>query len=68
MISTFPTRVATAATEIRIARAVLSVIAAPFYVVGYLVAFVVCVFVWCIAAIQVGYSDGRKRKLTDGVS
>lgn len=68
MIATFPTRVATAATEIRIARALLSVIAAPFYAVGYIIAFLVCVVVWCIAACQVGYQDGRKRKVTDGVS
>ena len=66
MIATFPTSVAAAATEIRIARVVLSVIASPFWALGYLVAFVVCVFVWCLAAIQVGYQDGRKRKLTDG--
>ena len=57
-------RVAQAATEIRIARIVLSIIAAPFYVLGYLVAFIVCVVVWCVAAAQVGYTDGRKRKVT----
>lgn len=66
MITTFPTRVAQQAAEVRIARIVLSVIASPFWLLGYLVAFVVCVFVWCIAAIQVGYQDGRKRKVADG--
>ena len=62
MIATFPTRVAAAAQEVRIARVLLSVIAAPFWAVGYLVAFIVCVVVWCVAACQVGYQDGRKRK------
>lgn len=65
MTATFAGRVATKAAEVKIARILLSIVAAPFWVLGYLVAFVVCVVLWCIAAAQVGYSDGRRRKVSD---
>lgn len=66
MTATFAGRVATKAADVKIARIVLSIFASPFWLLGYLVAFVVCVVVWCVAAAQVGYTDGRKRKVNDG--
>ena len=61
MASTFTTRVAAKAAEVRPARAALSVLAAPFYVVGWLLGLVFVVLVWCWAAAQVGFGDARTR-------
>ena len=54
-------RVQSQAAEVRVLRVVLSVLAAPFYVVGLLVAVLWVAVTWCIAAAQVGFGDVRKR-------
>jgi hypothetical protein len=56
-------RVAAAAQNVRLLKIVLSVAAFPFWLLGLAAGVVVTGVVWCIAAVQVGYSDVRK---TDG--
>lgn len=60
----FVDRVGVQAQQIRPLRAVLSVLAAPFYAVGFLVGLVVVVAVWVWAAAQVGFGDARRREET----
>jgi hypothetical protein len=57
----YPERVAAKAVEVKLARVLLSVLAAPFYVLGWVVALLVVVVMWCVAAVQVGFADGRRR-------
>lgn len=54
-------RIQTAATEVRLIRVLLSILAAPFYVVGTVVAVAFLAVTWCIAAAQVGFGDVRRR-------
>jgi hypothetical protein len=54
-------RVAAAAQEIKPLRLLLSVLAFPFYLLGLVAGFVVVVFVWVAAAVQVGFADARGR-------
>lgn len=58
-------RVAAAAQEIKPLRVLLSVIASPFYVVGFLVGLLIVAFMWAYAAVQVGVADARKDKPDD---
>lgn len=55
-------RVAEAATTVKPLRLLLSLCALPLYLLGWAVGFVVVAFSWIVAAAQVGYSDGRRRK------
>jgi hypothetical protein len=55
----YPNRVAKAAGEIKLASVFLSALAAPFYVLGWLVGVLIAVFVWCLAAVKVGIEDAR---------
>jgi hypothetical protein len=67
MSVTFVERVNARVVDVRIGRALLSVLAAPFYVVGFLVGLVLVAVVWCWAAVQVGAGDARGlRKPGDG--
>lgn len=54
-------RVAGVAAQIRPLRVMLSILAAPFYVVGALAGLFVMAVLWAAAAVQVGYSDARRR-------
>jgi type III secretory pathway component EscT len=58
---TFPDRVAARASEIRPARAVLSVLAFPFYLLGLFIGLALAVVLWAVAAVQVGIADVRAR-------
>jgi hypothetical protein len=53
-------RVASAAQAVKPLRVLLSVLAAPFYVLGLLVGFAVVAATWCYAAVQVGVQDARR--------
>lgn len=58
----FADRVAARAVEVRPARLALSVLAAPFYVLGWLLGIVLVAFAWIAAAVTVGMSDARTRR------
>lgn len=61
-------RVAAAAQTVKPLRILLSVLAFPFYVLGLLAGLVVVLFMWVVAAVQVGFSDVRKRDADDAES
>lgn len=66
---TFPTRVAVRASEIRLSRILLTILAVPFYVLGFVVGVLWVAVGWCIAAGAVAFSDVRDRsggRVTDG--
>lgn len=68
MATTFVDRVAVQAQQVRPVKALLTVLAAPFYVVGFLAALVVVVAVWFWAAVQVGWADARRRGRDPGAT
>lgn len=57
---TFPARVGAKAQEIKPARALLTVAAAPFYLLGLLVGVLWVVAAWAYAAVLIGVGDARK--------
>lgn len=66
----FTTRVADRAVDVNIARLVLSLIALPFYVLGFIAGLVLVAARWCWAAAAVGIEDARRtrREIDDGVT
>lgn len=58
---TFPTRVAARAADIQPVRVLLSVLAAPFYLLGLFVGVLIVAFAWCWAAVAVGIGDVKAR-------
>ncbi len=54
-------RVAAAAQEVKPLRIVLSVLAFPFYVLGFVAALLWVAVLWVAAAAQVGFADARNR-------
>lgn len=67
-MSSFADRVAARAIEVRPARILLSVLAAPFYALGWLVGLVIVAVMWTVAAVQLGVSDARARRGPDVAS
>lgn len=65
MVATTFDRVAERATEIRPAKVALSVLAVPFYLIGFVIGVLWLALAWAYAAVLVGVSDTR-RKLNDG--
>ena len=63
----YPQRVATKASEIQWAKVILSVLAAPFYALGFLVGLLLALLSFAGAAIAVGVADARNRG-TEGVT
>lgn len=64
--TTFAARVADRAQEIRFTRALLSILAAPFWVLGAIVGVIWVAVAWCAAAVVIGFADaGRVRRGTD---
>lgn len=61
MAVTFVDQVAARASQISAARVFLSVLAAPFYVLGMLLGVLWVAAVWMLAAAQLGVSDARDR-------
>lgn len=68
MATTFVDRVAVQAQQVRPVRVLLSILAAPFYALGFVVALVVVVAAWFWAAAQVGWADARQRGRDPGVT
>ncbi len=55
--SSFVDRVADRSAEIRVVRLLLSIVALPFYVVGFAVGALWLAARWAYAAVAVGFSD-----------
>jgi hypothetical protein len=62
---TYPDRVASRASELQLAKIVLGVIAAPFWLIGFVAGLLWLVLLWIIAAVQVGFTDSVRRRGTD---
>ena len=65
MTSTMTDRIAAKAVDTRPLRILLSVLAMPFYVLGLVVGVLVVAATWCYAAVGVGITDARNRRVTD---
>ena len=65
MTSTMTDRIAAKAVDLRPLRILLSIIAAPFYVLGLVVGVLIVAATWCYAAVGVGITDARNRQVTD---
>ena len=61
----YPDNVAAKVADVRLARVVLTVLAAPFYAAGFLLGLLIAAVLWCGAAIAVGVSDARRRGVTN---
>jgi hypothetical protein len=61
MMSSFVERAAAQAADIKLARVVLTVLAAPFYLLGLLAGVVVVVVVVAVGAVKLGVADVRSR-------
>lgn len=66
MTATMTDRIATKAAEVRPLRALLSVLASPFYLLGVLAGVLLVVGAWCYAAVLVGVADARRRPTPGG--
>ncbi len=55
-------RVAARAAQISFTRALLSILAAPFYAVGFVVGVLLVALSWVWAALAVGVADARSRR------
>ena len=62
----YPDRVAAKVADVKLSRILLTVLAFPFYALGFVLGLLVAVVLWCGAAIAVGISDARKDRVTDG--
>jgi len=58
-------RVADRADEVQVLRLLLSVLAFPFYVLGFVAGAVWLAVRWCYAAVSVGWADVHDAKLKD---
>lgn len=58
----YPQRVASKASEIQWARVILSVLAAPFYLLGFVLGLLLAVASFAGAAIALGVADARNRE------
>lgn len=56
----FPARVAVRAADVQFARLLLSILAAPFYLLGLVVGLVLVAARWCWAAVLIGIEDVKK--------
>lgn len=54
-------RVGDQAQQIRLTRVLLSLVAAPFYAVGWLVGILAVAVLWMFAAVAVGFGDAKNR-------
>jgi hypothetical protein len=57
----FPARVADRAADIKISRVLLTILACPFYVLGFLAGLLIAAVTWSLAAARVGFGDARTR-------
>ena len=61
MSITFPDRVVARAHEVNAAKILLSILALPFYVVGFVAGVVWLVVTFAYAGVQVGFGDVKRR-------
>lgn len=59
-------RISDEAREVRFGRTVLTVIAALFYAVGWLVAKLWLALAWCATAVKVGWQEARRPQREGG--
>lgn len=57
----FVERVANDAADVRVVRVLLTVLAAPLYVLGFIIGLLVVAVRWSVAAVRVGMSDAVAR-------
>jgi hypothetical protein len=62
----YPDRVAAKVADVKIARLLLTILAFPFYALGFVLGVLLAAVLWCGAAIAVGVADARRRGVTDG--
>ena len=62
MAITFPERVAAHAQSVNVVKLLLSVLAFPFYVVGFVAGVVWLVVSWSFSAVVVGFGDVQRRR------
>jgi hypothetical protein len=67
-VSKFVERVASRASEVKLSRAALTLLATPFYVLGLLVGLAVVSARWIGAAVLIGVDDVRHRSDLPGDS
>lgn len=65
-MTTYPDRVAARAADLQVARVLLGILAAPFWLIGFVVGVIWTAAVWLWAAALVGYSDARKNVSGNG--
>ena len=66
-MSSFVDRVASRASDVQLLRVLLTLIALPFYVIGFVVAVLWLAIRWIYAAAAVGFTDAKERwQVTDG--
>lgn len=56
---TFSTKIAAAAAEVRPARWLLTLLALPFYVLGWVAGLVCVAGLWMLGALKAGFGDAR---------
>ena len=61
-MATHVDRIAAAALTMKPLRLLLSILAFPFYALGWLVGLLLVAATWVVAAVQVGVSDARGRR------
>jgi len=61
MATTFVDRVAVEALKIRPFRVLLWVLAAPFYVIGFLLGLLLIIGIWSLGAVKAGIDEVRAR-------
>lgn len=61
-MASFPKRVATKASDIAVAKVLLTILALPFYVLGFVAGVVWVAVRWIFAAIVVGFGDVHARQ------
>lgn len=64
----YPQRVASRAAEIKPAKAALTIVATPFYVIGLVLGLILVAALWCWAAVGEGIDTarGESGEMTDG--
>lgn len=65
-MASFPERVAVKAADVAVAKVLLTILALPFYVLGFVVGVVWVAMRWIFAAVVVGFADvNTRRAVTD---
>ena len=65
MDSTVGERIAERANQVKILTIILTILAMPFYVIGFVVGVAWMALRWTYAAVAVGFADARARWVSD---